>query len=357
MSTSPPTHGETGGSTVRPPSPGRVERLARAAHERMQTLQATLKRWEARAPQVVAVLRGLFYPCALALVGFMGYRAARDTNLSALHYWPLLGAYAVALVWWMCLALGWASLVSDGDSRAAVASWCRTQVARYMPGGIWAVVARATTVQGRVRDKLTAVTAENFIVLLVSLAVGGAWATIHNWRWLPLTLLVIAPLLVSRWLERRTKITRRRVRRTAATYTVGYVAYGVLGVLVQVAVSGLRNPTYPLYVAGAACVAWAVGLVVVFAPGGVGVRELVYVWMLTGLYPRADLEAAAVTSRLVTVAAELTVLALISRPGRSKSDPDAESEPESDPADETVASATSSTPTVRTTPTRSKGSP
>jgi uncharacterized membrane protein YbhN (UPF0104 family) len=89
-----------------------------------------------------------------------------------------------------------------------------------------------------------------------------------------------------------------------------------MGVLVQVAVSGLRDPIYPLYVAGAACVAWAVGLVVVFAPGGVGVRELVYVWMLSGLYPRAELQAAAVTSRLVTVCAELAVLALVSRPRR-----------------------------------------
>jgi hypothetical protein len=226
-------------------------------------------------------------------------------------------AYVVALVWWLCLSLGWAALVG-GDVRVAVAAWCRTQVARYMPGGIWAVVARATTVKGRVRDKLTAVTAENVIVLLVSLAVGGAWATIHDWRWFPLVVLVAAPLLVSRWLEKRTRITRQRVRRTASSYAVGYVAYGVLGVLVQVSVSGLHHPTYPLYVAGAACVSWAVGLVVVFAPGGVGVRELVYIWMLSGLYPRGELEAAAVTSRLVTVLAELTVLAVVSAPRFSR---------------------------------------
>lgn len=307
--------------------PGRAERLARYAHARGLALQATTRRWEAAAPRIVAALRALFYPCALALLGWMGYRAARSTDLSSLRYWPLVAAYGAALVWWLCLALGWASLVADGNGRAVVASWCRTQVARYLPGGIWAVVARATTVRGRVRDKLTAVTAENVIVLVISLAVGGAWASVHNWRWLPLTLLVAAPLLVSRALERRTRISRRRVQRTAATYVVGYVSYGVLGVLVQVAVSGIRKPTDLPYVAGAACVAWAVGLVVVFAPGGVGVREVVYVWMLAGLYPRVELEAAAVTSRLVTVLAELTALALLSRPGRR--DP---GEPEPPPA-------------------------
>jgi uncharacterized membrane protein YbhN (UPF0104 family) len=60
---------------------------------------------------------------------------------------------------------------------------------------------------------------------------------------------------------------------------------------------------------------------VVFAPGGVGVREVVYVWMLSGLYPQADLKGAAVASRLVTVFAELTVLlavGFITRASRSR---------------------------------------
>jgi hypothetical protein len=266
---------------------------------------------------VVGVLRAAFYPCALVLVGYMGYEAAIATDFSQLHYWPLAVAFLAAVIWWVSLAWGWASLI-DGDSSAA-AMWCKTQVARYVPGGIWQLVARAATVKGRVRDKLTAVTAENVIVLLVALAVGGAWASIHDWRWSPLVVLLVAPLLASRWLENRTSITRRGVRRTAGRYALGYVAYGVMGVLVQVAVSGFRDPTYPLYVAGATCVAWAVGLVVVFAPGGVGVRELVYVWMLHDLYPRAELEGAAVTSRLVTVVAELVVLALVSRPRHSAS--------------------------------------
>ena len=309
-----PRRDEPGAGPETPSAPGRLERLARATDARLRVLRDTTQRWAARAPRVVAVMRMLFYPLALALVGYMGYRAARDTHLSDLHYWPLAGALLAALVWWVALALGWSALVAEGDPRPAAASWCRTQVARYVPGGFWQLIARATTVTGGVRDKLTAVTAENVIVLLVSLAIGGAWAGVHDWRFIPLALLIAAPLLASRWLERRTKITRRRVRRTSATYAVGYLAYGVMGVLVQVAVSGVRSPTYPLYVAGATCVAWAVGLVVVFAPGGVGVRELVYIAMLSGLYPPSELEAAAVTSRLVTVVAELLVLAYITRP-------------------------------------------
>ena len=47
---------------------------------------------------------------------------------------------------------------------------------------------------------------------------------------------------------------------------------------------------------------------------------MVYVWMLAGLYPERQLEAAAVTSRLVTVLAELTVLLVVWWSGRSRGD-------------------------------------
>jgi uncharacterized membrane protein YbhN (UPF0104 family) len=67
-------------------------------------------------------------------------------------------------------------------------------------------------------------------------------------------------------------------------------------------------------VAGAAAIAWSAGLVVVIAPGGIGVRELVYVALLAGVLPRADAAAAAVTMRLVTIAAEAAVLVIAGRP-------------------------------------------
>jgi uncharacterized membrane protein YbhN (UPF0104 family) len=295
-----------------------MEQLARWGHARALRLHRAQQEWQERAPRVVAAIRIVFYPCAIALVAYMGWRGAQEVDLQDLHWLPLFAALGAALVWWLALAFAWACLLDDGRWTKDMASWCRTQVARYLPGGIWAVAARATTVQGRVRDKLTAVTAENVTVLLASVAVGGAWATVHNPFWGLLTVAAVVPLIASRWLERRTRITHRGVRRATGAYLVGYVAYGILGLLVQVAVSGVRNPTYPLYVAGVSCLAWAVGLVVVFAPGGVGVREVVYVALLSGLYPRAELEAAAVTSRLVTIGAELIVLAVVAVWGRTR---------------------------------------
>lgn len=270
--------------------------------------------FQRRAPRLIGVLRAVYYPVALIVVAFIGWQAMRRIDLSTVRWGPMALSYLFALVWWLCLASGWSTLTRERVEVGPMRAWCKTQVARYVPGGFWAPVARATTVQGRVRDRVAAVGAENVIVLCIALGVGGAWACIHRPVWLPLIAVAILPMFGIRWLERRSKVTRRAVMRTSIVYAVGFVAYGISGLLAQIAVTGLQDPTYPLYVAAATCIAWAVGLVVVFAPGGVGVRELVYIWMLTGLYPSADVKAAAILSRLVAVAAEFTVLAIISRP-------------------------------------------
>jgi hypothetical protein len=54
--------------------------------------------------------------------------------------------------------------------------------------------------------------------------------------------------------------------------------------------------------------------VAVFAPSGVGVREVVYVWFLSSLYPRPELQGASVLLRLATIAAELAVLVAVGLP-------------------------------------------
>lgn len=267
-----------------------------------------------RVPRLIAVLRVIYYPAALALVVWMGLRAAHGLELQRVNWAAVAGSFLAALVWWLTQAYGWANLVTERFDYAQVARWCRTQVARYLPGGIWAPLARTTIVQGRVRDKLGAVGAEHLIQLCVAVAIGVLWMTVHDPRWLPLSFVVLIPLALSGWLQRRTQVTRSGVVRASVLSGVGWVAYGISAVLAQVAITGMRDETYPLYIAGAACVAWAVGLVAVFAPSGVGVREVVYVWFLSSLYPRTSLEGASVLLRLVTIAAELLVLTVVGLP-------------------------------------------
>lgn len=282
---------------------------------RAEALLARLRVVQQRVPRLVAFSRSAYYPVALAIVAYFLYTTIRKVDIAKLHWLPLAFSYVFALGWWLSLGLGWSALITERYEFTQVANWCKTQVPRYLPGGIWAPVARATTVKGRVRNKVAAVFAENVTLLFVALGVGALWAGVHNPLFIPGIVLGFVPIIGIRWLEKRSAVTRKGIMRASLTYAVGFACYGIAGLLSQISFSGLHRPTYPLYVAGASCVAWAIGLVIVFAPGGVGVRELVYVWMLSDLtYSSTELKGAAIANRLASIFAELTVLAVVTRP-------------------------------------------
>ncbi len=257
-------------------------------------------------------LRVLAFVAAVAIVVAMAVRAGRDVDVREIAWWPLVPAFAAALGWWLLLARGWALLVDGRWRRSDVGTWCRTQALRYLPGGIWAPASRAVVVRGTLVDKLTTVGAENVIALCAALAVGGvALASAGDPRWLPLVVVPAAPVLAARFAARRTRVTPRRSLDATWNYVAAFCAYVVAAVLVQAAVSGLDEP---LAVAGAAALAWSAGLVVVIAPSGLAVREVVYAALLAGSFAEAELVAAAVVLRVVTVVAELAVLLAAGRP-------------------------------------------
>lgn len=269
-------------------------------------------RWRRRLVRALPALRTLGFVAAVAIVVAMAVRAARDVDVRDVSWWPLPLAFAAAATWWLLAARVWALLVTGRVRRGDVSTWCRTQALRYLPGGIWAPASRATLMSGTVLDRLSTVAAENVIALSAALAVGGlARAADGDPRWLPLVLVAAAPALASRLVAGRTRVAPARTLRATATYVAAFVSYSLSAVLVQTAVSGSADP---LAVAGAAALAWSVGFVVVIAPSGAGVREVVYVALLSHAFPTGELAAAAVTLRVVTVLAELAVLLVAGSP-------------------------------------------
>jgi hypothetical protein len=297
--------------------PAQVAGWRGLVHRSLQLAHAARERYalfEQRNTRLVLVGRVTAYLALIGLLVYIGIDASRSVRLTQIRWLPLTGAGVLAVAWWTSLSCGWSALV-DGRLRfRRIRDWCRTQPFRYLPGGIWAPVARATTVRGRLRDKVAAVGAENVVILCVSLAAGGIWLMIRNPLWTPLVVLAVLPLVLVRPLTGRTLLRSRNVLGASVCYAGGFLVYGLANLLCQLAISGVHDPTYPLYVAGASCIAWAIGLVVVFAPSGVGVREVVYLWMLAGLYPTGQLEAAALLSRLIMIFAEASVLATVSVP-------------------------------------------
>jgi hypothetical protein len=230
-------------------------------------------------------------------------------------WWLLVPATAATAVWWLLLARAWGVLHSGRATRADVRLWCRTQALRYLPGSIWAPVSRVAATQGGALDRVSTVTAENVAALCAALAIAGAClGAARDVRWLALVAIVAAPVAVAGLTARRTRIDRERALGATANDVVAFVAYAAAAVLVQAALSGFRHS---LLVAGAAALAWGAGLVVIASPGGVGVRELVYLWLLQGHgFPRSEIIGAAVLFRAVTIAVELIVLVVLGRASR-----------------------------------------
>ena len=255
------------------------------------------------------------YVGSLAIVAAVAVQAGDDLDPASLDLWPLPLALMLIAVWWLLLASGWGLLVAGSVRRSDIGTWCRTQTLRYLPGGLWAPASRVVVVRGRMLDKFATVAAENVIALCAALALGGiALAASGEPAWAALGLVIVVPAVASRFLASRTRVAPERVVPATAVYCAAFAAYAAAAVLVQGAVSGFESPDL-LAVAGAALVAWGAGLVVVIAPGGVGVREAAYVGLLAGgALSDGDLAAAAVTLRVLTVFGEVGVLLVAARP-------------------------------------------
>ena len=266
----------------------------------------------ATAKRVWPVAKALGTLIALAIVAVIAVKALKDLPDRNLNWWLLAAATGAALVWWVLLAGGWSLLAAGHWTMPEVARWCRTQALRYLPGGIWAPVSRVAVVGGTALDRMSTVAAENLTALAAAATVGGAALALSGrWVWGLLVLTAPAPLILSRLTAERTRVAPERVLPATAHYLGAFVAYVGSAVLVQAAVSGWSSS---LAVAGASGLAWAAGLVVVFAPSGIGARELAYVALLSGVLPKGDPAAGAVVARMVTVVAELLTLMVVARP-------------------------------------------
>jgi hypothetical protein len=271
-------------------------------------------------------LRVVGFFVSVAIVVVMGVLAARDVPFHSLRWSLLAPALLAAAVWWVSLTFGWSLLAVGSIDRSQISLWCRTQSLRYLPGGFWGPASRVLATGGSALDRVSTVAAENAVSLACALSIGGLalGVTASPW-WLALTPTAVLPVVASGPLRSRTRLEPRRVTWTTVTCLVGFASYAGAAVLAQGAVSGIDDP---LRIAGAAAIAWSAGLVVIFAPGGIGARELVYVGVLGGTTARADLAAAALTLRVLTIVCELAVLLVVGRPraGRRISESDVETE-------------------------------
>jgi hypothetical protein len=198
------------------------------------------------------------------------------------------------------------------------------QLAKYLPGGAWQYVGRAALaarlgVPLRVGAGSLGLEAISSLVgaalvapfvLATGAARGGAAAAIA------LLGLAAAELAARLPIMRRVVADLGALRSATARYLLVWIVFGAAFWLTAAALYSVSISQFPLY-AGVFAAAWASGFVVVFAPGGLGVREAVIVALLRGRLGESEAIVLAAASRvaftLVDLAGGAAALAALRR--------------------------------------------
>jgi uncharacterized membrane protein YbhN (UPF0104 family) len=262
-----------------------------------------------------AAVAGLAF-CILSI-----WRQWHDARALQLHWSPgwLIGATLAAAVANGLMAAGWAQLVRAGGGQVswpeALRVWWAGQLARFVPTGLGSVPGRLVVGAGAGLPRRLLVT-----TTAAELAVGAATSAVAAALLLPgVTGMLLAAFGLAAGIVAAAVVGGRLLPgHPAVARASGYfVAAHALKVLVRAAgfwamlhVTTAGPPAELLAVIGAVGAAYVLGLVAVFAPGGIGVREAALAGTL-GAMPGgspAAVIAAAVLWRLAETAVEPPLL-------------------------------------------------
>ncbi len=236
--------------------------------------------------------------------------------LSVLVVWA---TYAIQIASWRTILAGWQQRIAYRDAARA---WCLANLGRYVPGKLWSIAGLVVLAQragvagwaaGASAVVVQAVGVGTGVILVaaalgpgtfaVGLAIAAAVATG--------TLALLAWDRAVQWLARMIGRTGElRALPVATVLTAGtltllsWVTYGVaFWCLAQgLGVEGLSLPV----AAGVFALGYLIGLMAVFVPGGIGVRELAYIGQLAPLVGSGPAIGLSVASRLLLTLTEVT---------------------------------------------------
>ena len=243
--------------------------------------------------------------------------------------WPFVAAALAAgilgLAAWM---LAWRSLLTGMGSplplRAAVRIYFVSQLGKYIPGSVWALVAQMELAKEHHVPRQRGATAA-LLAMATTIATGCAVAAVtlpltssdatHRYWWLlvlaPIFLALLHPRVVAYTLNRVLRLARRQpldrtaglgtMARTVAWTALGWVLFGVHAWLLVRAAGGSGF----FLATGAYALAFTAGFLVVIAPGGVGVREAALTVALGPVLATGAPLVVALVSRVVMTVADL----------------------------------------------------
>jgi glycosyltransferase 2 family protein len=312
---------------------------ARAARGGLRTGWATIGRLLAGRP--------VRWGFVAVTVGLGGYAVAQEwANVRAAL--ASLGALAVAGAMLSVLAAMFASmhvwrlllaaLGSPLPVRAAARITFVGQLGKYLPGSIWPVLAQMELGSVHHVPRHRSASA-SVLTMMLSLLTGlltalvtlpfVAGSTPYLWAFLaaPILLVGLHPKVLNFGLGRLLRLARRPAleqpltgRTLAGALAWSFASWILYGLQIWLLAARLGAPygTGALLATGAFAFAWSVGFLVVFAPAGAGVRDVLLVAMLGPVLGAGGATAVALVSRALMTVGDLLTAAVAAGFGRRR---------------------------------------
>lgn len=284
--------------------------------------------------------RALRAAYVLLALGFMAAVVAREWDKLGTVEWAyrtdlLLISIVLAAIMYALNGYGWHLILKalgyELPAYRSVYVWIFASLARYVPGGVWSLASRVTLAKAEgvgVAEATVSLYIESMLLLAASLVVGAA-ALLSASRF-PLSLPVAVVLLagfafllhpkviaLSRCIPGRVGEAFSRVSipgplrmlRLYGCYLLIFVLYAIAFVCFVSSVAPISSDQW-VAIGASMPLAFFAGFVVIFAPGGIGIRESALYFLLSPYLSNTEALLISVGSRLWFIAAEAgTVLA------------------------------------------------
>jgi uncharacterized membrane protein YbhN (UPF0104 family) len=267
----------------------------------------------------------------LAVYGLASQWTQVHADLAKLAGYDVAGAALCVIAALGCMMLAWRALLADLGSPLPLPAAIRVmfigQLGKYVPGAVWAVAAQVELARDYDVPRRRSATA-SLVAMATTLVVGlvaagvtlpltSANAVRHYWWVLAITPLAVAclyPPVIKFALDLVLKVARRPPLEKSVSLggmalalgwtTLGWLCYGAHAWLLISEFAGHGGHVLALSL-GAYALAWSVGFLIIFVPGGIGAREIALIAVLAPVMSSASALVVALASRVVTTVGDL----------------------------------------------------
>jgi hypothetical protein len=254
---------------------------------------------------------------------------------------PTILAMVAVLCGLTCAMFQWRVLLSSLGSRLPIRVAAKIvfvgQLGKYLPGSIWPVLAQMELGTAHQVPRRRSATA-SVLTMLISL-LGGLLAALvtlpflsgeaagYRWAFLaaPVLIACVHPKVLNPVLTRLLRLAKRppleqpltgRAVLLSLAWALGsWFCYGIQVWLLAVRLGAPDGRTLLLSIGGFAF-AWCVGFIIVFAPAGAGVRDVLLIALLGPVVGTGPATAVALVSRILMTAGDLITAGVSAWSGR-----------------------------------------